>query len=86
MASLTIGDLDDEARTRLRIRAAGNARSVEEEARVILRAALGCDTGEYAPPPEDLAAAIHARFAPLGGLDDLELPPREKVPEPPQSD
>ena len=86
MANLTIGDLDDEARRRLCIRAAGNARSMEEEARAILRAALGCDTGEYAPPPEDLAAAIHARFAPLGGLDDLELPPRPKIPEPPRSD
>ena len=83
MASLTIGGLDDEARTRLRIRAAGNARSMEEEARAILREALGCGADECAPPPEYLAAAIHARFAPLGGLDDLELPPREKVREPP---
>lgn len=82
MANLTIGDLDDEARTRLRIRAAGNARSVEEEARAILRAALGCGAGEYAPPPEDLAAAIHDLFAPLGGLE-IDLPPREKVREPP---
>lgn len=86
MANPIIGDLGDEARTRLRIRAAGNARSMEEEARAILREALGCGADECAPPPEDLAAAIHARFAPLGGLDDLELPPRPKIPEPPRSD
>lgn len=82
MANLTIGDLDDEARRRLCIRAAGNARSMEEEAHAILRAALGCDTGEYTPPPEDLAAAIHELFAPLGGLE-IDLPPRERVREPP---
>ena len=82
MANPIIGGLDDEARTRLRIRAAGNARTMEEEARAILREALGCGADECAPPPEDLAAAIHDLFAPLGGLE-IDLPPREKVREPP---
>ena len=37
MASLTIRKLDDAIETYLRLRAAGNGRSVEEEVRVILR-------------------------------------------------
>ena len=82
MANPTIGDLDDEARRRLCIRAAGNARSMEEEARAVLREALGCGADECAAPPEDLASAIHDLFAPLGGLE-IDLPPREKVREPP---
>ena len=71
MASITIRKLDDEVKTRLRIRAAGNGRSMEEEARLILREAVNRKTG-----PENLASAICARFAPLGGVE-LELPPRE---------
>ena len=41
MASITIRKLDDEVKTRLRMRAAGNGRSMEEEARLILREAVG---------------------------------------------
>ena len=40
MATLTIRDLDDDVKQRLRVRAAGFGRSMEEEARQILRAAL----------------------------------------------
>ena len=76
MASITIRNLDDEVKTRLRIRAAGNGRSMEEEARLILREAVNRKTA-----PENLASAIRARFAPLGGVD-LELPLREPAPEP----
>lgn len=85
MASLTIGDLDDVARTRLRVRAAGDTRSMEAEARAVLREALGCGADECAAPPEDLAAAIHELFAPNGGLE-IDLPPRAKDPEPPDYD
>ena len=41
MASITIRNLDDEVKTRLRMRAAGNGRSMEEEARLILGEAVG---------------------------------------------
>ena len=41
MASITIRNLDDDVKTRLRMRAAENGRSMEEEARVILRQAVG---------------------------------------------
>ncbi|MCY4396246.1 MAG: plasmid stabilization protein, partial [Rhodospirillaceae bacterium] len=70
MASITIRNLDDGLKRRLRVRAAENGRSMEEEARDILRRTVG-----QAPPPKDLGRAIHARFAALGGVD-LELPER----------
>lgn len=40
MASMTIRNLDDDLKVKLRIRAAMNGRSMEEELRVILRAEL----------------------------------------------
>ena len=80
MASITIRNLDDDVKTRLRVRAADNGRSMEEEARLILRDAVGRKT-----PPANLARAIRARIAPLGGVD-LELPPREPGREPPSFD
>ena len=80
MASITIRNLDDEVKTRLRVRAAEHHRSMEEEARLILRDAVGPKK-----PPRNLAKAIRARIAPLGGVD-LELPPREPGREPPSFD
>ena len=80
MASITIRNLDDDVKTRLRVRAANNGRSMEEEARLILRDAVG---GKQAP--KNLASAIRARIAPLGGVD-LELPPRELGRAPPTFD
>ncbi len=80
MASITIRKLDDEVKARLRIRAAENGRSMEEEARTILREAVGPEA-----PPENLASFIRECFAPLGGVE-LELPPREPAREPPKFD
>ena len=80
MASITIRNLDDDVKTRLRVRAADNGRSMEEEARLILRDAVG-----RKPGPRNLAAAIRARIEPLGGVD-LELPPRIPAREPPSFD
>ena len=73
MASITIRNLDDGLKRRLRVRAAENGRSMEEEAREILRRSVG-----ETPPPRDLGRAIHARFAALGGVD-LELPERSPM-------
>lgn len=72
MASLTIRRLTEETKRRLRIRAAENGRSMEEEAREILNAVLSTETAASA----DLAASIRARVAPLGGVE-LEIPPRD---------
>ena len=79
MASITIRNLDDETKERLRVRAAHRRRSMEEEARNILREALA----EKTTSPRNLAAAVHRRFAALGGVD-LEIPAREAMREPPQ--
>lgn len=81
MATLTIRDLEDSVKSKLRVRAATHGRSMEEEARTILRAALV----EEAPPTENLYDAIRRLFEPLGGME-LELPPREPMPEPPTFD
>ena len=69
MASITIRNLDDDVKRSLRVRAAEHGRSMEEEARAILREAVA------RPRSGDLGAAIHRRFAALGGVD-LDLPAR----------
>lgn len=76
MASITIRNLDDALKRRPRIRAAEHGRSMEEEARAILRDVVGKGT-----PPRDHAAAIRGRVAPLGGVD-LDIPAREPMREP----
>ena len=78
MANMTIRNLDDDIKQRLRIQAAEHGHSMEEEARAILRAAL-TETAS----PTNLARAIRARFAPLGGVE-LDIPPREPMREPPR--
>ena len=74
MASITIRNLDEGLKRRLRVRAAENGRSTEEEAHEILRRTVG----EAKPPPKDLGRAIHARFAALGGVEP-ELPERGPI-------
>jgi len=78
MASITIRNLDDEIKQRLRVRAAERGHSMEEEARDILRRV----TSEGSAP-RNLAAAIRARLAPADRFD-LALPAREPMREPPQ--
>ena len=81
MASITVCNLEDSLKRRLRIRAAENGRSMEQEARAILRSALDQETSKG----KDLASAIRARFEPLGGVE-LEIPPRGPMREPPRFD
>ena len=78
MASITIRNLDDDVKARLRTRAAGNGRSMEQEVRLILHEAVGRE-----PEPKDLASLVQECFAPLGGVE-LELPPRGPMREPPR--
>lgn len=68
MASITIRNLDDDVKRRLRVRAAEHGRSMEEEARDILRQVVGQPSA-----PRNLGQAIHARFAELGGVDFPKL-------------
>ncbi len=79
MATLTIRQLDQRPKTRLRIRAAHHGRSMEEEAREILRSALTT----VRPATGNLAEAIRRRFAVFGGVE-LKLPRRGALREPPE--
>jgi antitoxin FitA len=81
MASITIRNLDDGLKIRLRVRAAQHGRSMEDEVRHILHTALAETTRQ----PANLAEAIRRRFEPLGGVD-LKIPPRGKLREPPRFD
>ena len=79
MASITVRNLEEGLKRRLRIRAAENGRSMEQEVRLILRAVLDQEPSKG----KDLASAIRSRFAPLGGVE-LDIPPRGPMREPPQ--
>jgi len=74
MAALSIRDLDDTVREKLRLRAAQHARSMEAEIRDILTAAVTEDA-----PTTDLFSALTDRFARLGGVD-LDLSARSTPP------
>src|SRR4051794_5904201 len=52
MASLTVRQLDESLKQQLRLRAARNGRSVEDEVRTILRSAAGETEPAPQPPPE----------------------------------
>ena len=78
MASITIRNLEDDLKRRLRIRAAEHERSVEEEDREILRHVV-----TEPATPRNLAASIRARVTPLGGVE-LDLPSREAMRDPPR--
>jgi antitoxin FitA len=80
MASITIRNLDDGLKHRLRVQAAEHGRSMEEEAREILRLAVS-----EIRPPLNLAARIRARVAKSGGVT-LDIPPREAMRKPPMLD
>ncbi|ANA15371.1 plasmid stabilization protein [Acetobacter pomorum] len=68
MAVMTIRNIDDSLKHRLRLRAAQHGRSMEEEVRDILRSVLSAEVSQEV----DAGQAIHQRFARLGGVD---LPP-----------
>jgi len=82
MATLTIRNIDTVVKELLRVRAARNGRSMEAELRAILNGAVGTGSMQEA----NLAEAIRRRFAPFGGVDDLEIHPRVPVGDPPQFD
>ena len=77
MATMTIRNLDDELKARLRIRAAQHGKSMEEEARSILRDALKSEPLSG----KELVQRIREMAEPYGGIE-LELP-REPMREPP---
>ena len=78
MASILIRKLDETTKRKLRTRAASNGRSMEEEARQILKNAVRVKPA----PAHSLGEAIRKRFEAIGGWD-FEQPPREPMREPP---
>ncbi|TVQ38913.1 MAG: plasmid stabilization protein [Wenzhouxiangella sp.] len=80
MATMTIRKIDDQLKARLRVQAARHGRSMEDEARDILRTALSTEPAQTT----SLAEAIRKRIEPLGGVE-LQLPEREAIRDPFQS-
>ena len=78
MASITIRNLEEILKSRLRVRAAQHGRSMEDEARHILRAALE----QEARGSTNLFEAIRRRIRPIGGVDS-DIPRRGPMREPP---
>jgi plasmid stability protein len=74
---MTIRNIDEALKKRLRVRAASHGKSMEEEARDILRAALSVEQRRLG----NLGETIHARFAPLGGVN-LPDTPRDPIRDP----
>jgi plasmid stability protein len=78
MASITIRKLPENTKRRLRIRAAYNGHSMEQEARELLEAELARAEAAY----EDQGEAKRRGRAPLGG-GDLKISPRRRTPRDP---
>lgn len=70
LAALSIRNLDDQVKDRLRVRAASHGRSMEAEVRAIITDAVSGPS-----EAEGFLEAILDRFGELGGVD-LDLPAR----------
>ena len=78
MASLVVRNLEEGVKAGLRMRAAKNGHSMEEEVRHILKDAIERD------PPQNLADLALEIFGPRHGVD-LEIPRSRTNREPPDS-
>lgn len=76
MGSVLIRNVDATLHARLKARAAAHHRSLEEEARELLRAAVA---RQEKPPRENLVALARRLFGPEHGAD-LDIPPRGAAP------
>ena len=82
MANLTIRNIDEHVKARLRVNAALNGVSMEEEVRQVLTRATMAAANDPAAPSlfNRIRARMHA--AGVAGVD-LEIAPREPVRDPP---
>jgi plasmid stability protein len=80
MASITIRNLDDSLKTKLRLQSAQHGCSMEAEVRNILRQVLLPSAA-----PSDFANRVHQRFAGLK-VESLPIPARQEVRTPPDMD
>jgi len=83
MASLLIRNVDDALHARLKEAAARHRRSLEEEARELLRTAVARQEKEA--PGETLVELARRLFGPEHGAD-LDIPPRGSAPSRPPPD
>lgn len=74
MASITIRNIDDEVKSRLRVRAAMNNRSMEEEVRFILKQA----TADVNESSRSLVEIAREAVEPYGGFE-LDVPTRDGI-------
>jgi len=74
MAAVSIRNLDDDVKERLRLRAAANGRSMESEIRAIL-----VDAVTQSDERRGMLLTLMERFGDLGGVD-LEVPVRATLP------
>ena len=80
MASITIRNLDESLKTKLRLQSAQHGCSMEAEVRNILRQVLLPSAA-----PSDFADRVHLRFTGLNA-DPLPIPARQDVRTPPDMD
>jgi antitoxin FitA len=80
MASLTIRNLDESLKAKLRLQSAQHGCSMEAEVRNILRQVLLPSSA-----PADFASRVNQRFAGLDA-DTLSIPERQTVRTPPDMD
>ena len=76
MASITIRNLDDSIKTKLRLQAAQHGTSMEQEAREILRTSLTAPANIEG----NFAEKMRKRFAGYE-IDELPIPPRQPMRE-----
>jgi len=74
---MTIRNIDEQLKARLRVRAAMHGRSMEDEVQDILRTALSAEPVQTV----SLVEVIRSRIEPLGGIE-LNLPEREAIRDP----
>lgn len=85
MASLTVRNIEEETKQKLRLRAARHGKSLEEEVRMILRSAA-TDLSEPTARHTNLYDAIRELVEPYGGFE-IDLPERSKsTRDPPKFD
>jgi antitoxin FitA len=82
MTSILISNVDDDLERRLKVRAAEHGRSMEAEARDILRLALRGSEGKTTTAT-NMGDSIRAIVEPIGGIE-LDIPPRKHIREPPK--
>lgn len=78
MATILIRKLDESTKRRLRLRAVKNGRSMEEEARAILKSTLNADTSSRS----NFVKEVRKRIEPVGGIVLPDLP-RDPMRDPP---